>query len=253
MAQRIKVISLGWGVQSWTMAAMVALGELPPVDYAIHADTTWERDETYNFAARWTPWLQQQGVNVITVRDKSVRSIMNDKNIFVPAYTMNGTQGRLRRQCTSRWKIDPIRRFLRQRHPKTRFEMWLGITIDEIERAKDSRVGYIDNTYPLLNRRMTRQDCVSWLGAHSLPVPPKSACVFCPFHSPLAWDDLRRAGGADWETAVMVDEAIRDKRPGYKIYVNRNCKPLRALENYPEQTRFGFVEDVPCDSGYCFL
>jgi hypothetical protein len=31
-------ISLGWGVQSFTLAAMVALGELPPVDVAIHAD-----------------------------------------------------------------------------------------------------------------------------------------------------------------------------------------------------------------------
>ena len=31
----MKVISLGWGVQSFTLAAMVALGELEPVDYAI--------------------------------------------------------------------------------------------------------------------------------------------------------------------------------------------------------------------------
>ena len=46
----LRVISLGWGVQSWTLAAMVALRELPMVDYAIHADTGHERDGTYRHA-----------------------------------------------------------------------------------------------------------------------------------------------------------------------------------------------------------
>ena len=38
----ITYLSLGWGVQSWTIAAMAALGELPPIDLAIHADTGHE-------------------------------------------------------------------------------------------------------------------------------------------------------------------------------------------------------------------
>ena len=63
----MRVISLGWGIQSWALAAMSALGKLPPVDAAIHADTTYERAETYEFAARWTPWLEERGVRVVTV------------------------------------------------------------------------------------------------------------------------------------------------------------------------------------------
>ena len=39
-------ISLGWGTQSFALAAMSALGELPPVDVAIHADTGYERAAT---------------------------------------------------------------------------------------------------------------------------------------------------------------------------------------------------------------
>ena len=31
MAEPLRIISLGWGVQSWTLAAMAALGEIPPV------------------------------------------------------------------------------------------------------------------------------------------------------------------------------------------------------------------------------
>jgi hypothetical protein len=38
----LKVLSLGWGIQSFTLAAMVALGELDPLSFAIHADTTHE-------------------------------------------------------------------------------------------------------------------------------------------------------------------------------------------------------------------
>ena len=53
----MNAISLGWGVQSWTLAAMSALGELPRVDVAIHADTTHERSNTYAFAAVWCAWL----------------------------------------------------------------------------------------------------------------------------------------------------------------------------------------------------
>jgi hypothetical protein len=35
----LKYLSLGWGVQSFTLATMIALEELPPVEFAIHADT----------------------------------------------------------------------------------------------------------------------------------------------------------------------------------------------------------------------
>ena len=37
MEPKIVQASLGWGVQSWGMVAMIALGVLPPIDYAIHS------------------------------------------------------------------------------------------------------------------------------------------------------------------------------------------------------------------------
>ena len=64
----IKVLSLGWGVQSFTLAAMVALGEFEQVDLAINADTTHEVSWTYTFAEKYTPWLQERGVKVETVK-----------------------------------------------------------------------------------------------------------------------------------------------------------------------------------------
>jgi len=60
----MKVLSLGWGVQSFALAAMSALGVLPKVDAAMH-----ERAETYAFAEKWTPWLEKRGVKVMTVKE----------------------------------------------------------------------------------------------------------------------------------------------------------------------------------------
>ena len=89
-------ISLGWGTQSFALAAMSALGELPPVDVAIHADTGYERAATYAFAAKWTPWLEERGVRVVTVRPDEARQSAPGVNtwggVLLPAYSEDGGQ-----------------------------------------------------------------------------------------------------------------------------------------------------------------
>jgi len=65
----MKVLSLGWGVQSFTIAAMIALGELEPIDFAIHADTLHESQLTYEFIARWSPWLEDHNLSIKTVKN----------------------------------------------------------------------------------------------------------------------------------------------------------------------------------------
>ena len=119
-------LSLGWGVQSWTIAAMVALGELPPIDLAIHADTTHEASGTYAHAAKWTPWLEERGVRVVTVtgnRTEITRPDWGIGSVMIPAFSLDktdGTKGQVKRQCTHDWKIMPIRRYLRSLLPADR-------------------------------------------------------------------------------------------------------------------------------------
>lgn len=151
-------------------------------------------------------------------------------------------------------------------------EQWLGITLDEIQRAKDSDVKYITHRFPLLEKKMNRGDCMTWLKQHGLPSPGKSACVFCPYQNRRRWEAMKRKGGSDWEIALQVDEAIRDKRPPYPLYVHPDRKPLAEAVVIPED--FGAVQgsmfelvrdiaaaedngiddaDAECDSGYCFM
>ena len=68
---KMKVLSLGWGVQSFTLAAMAALGEIEKPDVAINADTGYESVLTYEFARRWSGWLKDNGIKVVTVREEN--------------------------------------------------------------------------------------------------------------------------------------------------------------------------------------
>jgi len=262
----MKAISLGWGVQSWTLAAMAALGEIQ-ADVAIHADTFWERSTTYAFRAQWEPWLVERGLRVVTVSEprQAVEKI-NTSKTDIPAFTNNGrSDGQLHRACTQRWKIQPIRQWLaaelqRQGIRKVPgcVESLQGISLDEYHRMKESDVKWIVNRYPLVEIKMTRADCQNWLTAQGLPTPPKSACVFCPFQNRRRWQELKREGGDDWRKAIEVDEAIRLVRPPYALFVHPSRIPLIdavpiAEDSGMEQLSLIDEDAIGCDSGYCFV
>ena len=119
---------------------------------------------------------------------------------------------------------------------------------------RNSDVRYIVNAYPLVDRRMTRAGCVAWLEANGLEVPPKSACVFCPFHSLNHWRNMKRQGGADWRKAVEADSAIRTARDWHTLYVHPARVPLAEAVSIPEDHGARQLElDMPCDGGVCFV
>ena len=262
MTEPLRVISLGWGVQSWTLAAMVAVGFLPPVDYAIHADTTHEAEATYAHAAKWTPWLEARGVKVVTVFPKRADGVREDwsDSVLIPAFTLDnatGKPGQVKRHCTHDWKIMPIRKFIRSVITNVgpgAVESWQGISVDEFQRMRTSDVKYIENIYPLVERRISRAGCIAWLESHGLDVPPKSACTFCPYKSLNSWKTLKRNGGPDWDRSVAVDIAIRKKRPKGTLYVHPGRKPLAEAITIPEDYGAEQMEfEMPCDSGMCFV
>jgi hypothetical protein len=248
----LKVVSLGWGIQSFTLAAMVALGELEPVAFAIHANTTHEFSGTYAFAAKWTPWLEERGVKVVTVRNEA-NPIPDNKVVDIPAFTIgkHNMDGQLNRHCTGDWKIAPMRRHIQSIRAGQPVEQWIGISLDEFQRMRDSDVKYITNRYPLVEKRMTRNDCVKWLLAHGLEVPPKSACTFCPFHSAAEWRKIK-ASPADWLEAVTVDRAIRRARPPYDLFVHSKRIPLEDVDlRTPEEKGQMSIFDEPDENGEC--
>lgn len=238
----MKIISLGWGVQSFTLAAMSALGELEPVNAAVHADTLHESQLTYQFAEKWTPWLENHGVKVVTVKNPTGgmtdEAMKTQKGLYIPAFTHDERgKGMLPRSCTRGWKIVPMRRWMQENRDGAQVEQWLGISLDEFQRMKPAEVKYITTRWPLIELKMTRDDCVKWLNLRDLEIPPKSSCTFCPFHSMNEWRRIK-ANESDWTEAVKIDKAIRNLRGKNRdLYLHPSRKPLEAVDLRSDQER----------------
>lgn len=219
---RMRVLSLGAGVQSTTMALMAAAGEITPMpDCAIFADTGWEPQAVYVHLN----WLMSPGVlpfPVYIVSAGNLRiNLMANANTTgqrfasVPWHMTNPDDGKAamgRRQCTKEYKLTPIKRkiasLLNGNRSPGSVEMWIGISIDEAGRMKPSRVKYVINRFPLIEKSMSRNSCLEWIKRNGFPRPPKSSCIGCPYHSDDQWRALSKEEFAD---AVEVDGIIRNQ------------------------------------------
>ena len=179
---RLRALSLGAGVQSTTLALLAAHGEIGPMpDCAIFADTGWEPQGVYDHLA----WLMSPNVlpfpvHVVSagnIREQLVEAGNGKRWASIPAFAKTVTPagaevpvfdededgelieiatrrtttetvsvGMIRRQCTTDFKVVPIRRKIRELAGLTRkrspllpvVESWIGISTDEIIRAKPS-------------------------------------------------------------------------------------------------------------------
>ena len=269
---RLRALSLGAGVQSTTMALMAAHREIEPMpDCAIFADTGWEPHAVYGHLA----WLMSPNVlpfpvhivSAGSMREQLAAASAGRRWASIPAFvktvvpagseapvfdadeegdlieigqrrttTETVSIGMIRRQCTTEFKIVPIRRKVRELAGLTRkrspdhavVEQWIGISTDEIIRAKPSFEKWQIKRFPLIDKRMSRQDCLGWLRRHDYPDPPKSACIGCPFHDDSRWRFMRDHDPVAWADAVEVDRALRTGLRGIRgeVFLHRSCVPL---------------------------
>ena len=260
---KVRVLNLGAGVQSTTVYLMMLQRLIEPAEVAIFADTQDEPEGVYNHLR----WLQSLNGIPILIRTKGRLSedlkvgqnSSGGRFASIPAFTLGpqGT-GRVRRQCSSEYKIAVIDRCVRreilglkpkQRVPKdTMVFQAFGISLDESGRATRLYENMLEKNeqrwktleFPLVERFMTRQLCEEWLSKQNIPhTVPRSACVYCPFHSDAEWVRIKN-NPQDWALAVEVDDALR--RPGVvanrqlnqQLFVHRSCKPLTQIEFKPK-------------------
>lgn len=243
----IRVLSLGAGVQSTTLALMAAKGEIAPFDYAIFADTMSEPRGVYTHLAKLTAALPYP---VIVVSRGSLRQEILDASTGLrgawgrpPLLIRNpdGSEGMTRRQCTGDYKVQPIQREIRRlagikpgaRGPKhVAVEQVIGISIDEAHRQKDPPFRWIRFHYPLVEQRISRAMCVEKLRAWGW-IAPKSACTFCPYHSNAMWAEMKRTDPESFADAVTIDRALRSGKHFMlkgTPYLHRARRPLEDID-----------------------
>jgi hypothetical protein len=222
----LRTLSLGAGVQSTALLLMSLEGALPKLDCAIFADTGWEPRRVYDHLDLITAQAAGGGIPLLRVGGGDLRNdAINPSHRYasIPYFVRNpdGSEGMGRRQCTSEYKLTPIRRKVREllgakapdfrRVPKGHVaEQWIGFSTDEIGRVSEhDQVSYIAKRYPLLELGMDRKACERWLRSRGWTSVTKSACIGCPFHGNRQWRELRDHHPEEWADAVAFDAAIR--------------------------------------------
>ena len=228
-------------------------------DYALFADTDWEPQGVYDTVA----WLRNQvPFPVLTINNgrslrEDVENGVNSRGrpwLSIPAYLSNqdGTiQGRNWRQCTTDYKIVPIQRTVRELlglpyrravPSETKVEMWLGITMDEMQRMKASQEPWIEHRFPLIeDKPMTRDECVAWFQErYPDRILSRSACIGCPFRNAASWVHVRESDPDGFVQAVKIDHSLRDPE--------HHVQGMFRGEVYLHPRRLPLVEAVDMDA-----
>ena len=244
-------VSFGAGVQSTAMLICSALGwhNVPRADFAIFADPQAELPDTYKHIEFMTEWAAEHGIEVINITRGSLKdSILESKDgessfRSIPLFVANedGKLALLRRQCTREYKIDIIKKVVRERlglrprqvaKGKVYVRAMLGISLDEVIRMRPSRESWVFNDYPLIDAGLNRENCKEIIRKAGIEVPPKSSCWFCPFHSDDYWRSLRDSRPEIWKQAVDFDRDVRQGLNGvaFPAFLHRSLVPLDEVE-----------------------
>lgn len=256
--KHIHVLSFGAGTQSSAMLLMALKGEFNGVipDFIIFADTGWEGKETEQWLSKMQKVAESYGKEIIiasggNIHDDVIDGYQNGYNVpSLPYYTQNpitladpnATKAEKRggitlRQCTMKYKIEPIQKKVREllgykkgQRIKEIVHMWKGISTDEIQRVKPSQVKWIVHEHPFIDLvQRNRSECIAYVERQGLGTPPKSSCIGCPFHDNGKWLEMKRNKPEEWAEAVAFDKQIRNNpHPNMKSlqYLHKQRVPL---------------------------
>ena len=77
-------------------------------------------------------------------------------------------------------------------------------------RIKPSPDKRITHRWPLIDANMSRSDCLKWMEANGYPKPPRSACVYCPYHNDQEWVRIRTESPQEFQDAVLLERRMQE-------------------------------------------
>jgi hypothetical protein len=256
-----RIFSFGGGVQSVSVMVLQSLGKVQYDEFVFaNVGEDSENPGTLEYYREIVvPFADKHGVKLAEVRKNGKTlyqdAIAENRDIPLPIYLGSGSPSH--RGCTIKWKIIVVDKYLRD-HKNYHSTLGIGISMDEIHRARTTeeiKFGrlYKSLEYPLIDLRMTREDCRRVIADAGLPEPPKSSCWFCPYQHPSRWLELKENNPILFEKACQLEERLNVKRAYLgrdAIFLHRKLLPLRDAVG----AQMGlFNETEICESGYCMV
>lgn len=233
------VWAFGGGVQSVGIAVLIEQEKLPVPDYIGMADTSYERQAVWDYNEEYTfPMLAKLGVpvDVISHKYSKVDIVAKNGDLLLPVFTGGG--GKLPTFCSNEWKQRVFRRRLRELGygPKNPVKKWLGYSLDEYDRMKQTDLKWMINDFPLLlgyGLRLSRRDLIQAIKRHGWPLPPSSACDFCPQRDDKTWQEIKDNEPDTFKNAVERDKWLREEEQLERwgeTYIHRSLVPLDEVD-----------------------
>lgn len=233
--EQLRVVSYGGGVQSTALLVLAAQGyvDFPTFlfcnvgDDSEHPDTlAYVREVAFDYAAQHGIRMEElhrvprKGVHAgkpETLYGRLMRD--GSRSLPIPVRMAGGAPGT--RSCTADFKIRVVQRWVlahgaTEANPCTTA---IGISTDEYQRAT-SRIKetYERLEYPLLTLEwrgrvgLSRSDCMDVIRSAGLPMPRKSSCYFCPFHTAGVWAEMRRDEPDLFAKSADLEDTLNARR-----------------------------------------
>ena len=262
----MRVFSYGGGVQSTAALVLAARGEIDFRTFLFcNVGNDSENPKTIEYIEKYAkPYANANGIKLIElvripvkgpnkgkVQTVYEKCIADNRSINIPIWMQGGGMGN--RTCTAEFKIKVVAKWLRD-HSATKDNVavvGLGISMDEVHRMNVSRINILENHFPLIELGINRMDCVKIIEIAHIPVPPRSACCFCPFKRVREWKEMRVNDPEMFRKAIEFEDAINKKRERLgrdHVFLHESAIKLEDAVGIQHSL---FDEDG-CDSGYCF-
>lgn len=264
----IRVFSYGGGVQSTAALVLAAQGR---IDFRTFLFCNVGDDSEHPATLRYVrdiaePFAQAHGIEYYELRytrrdgrqPTLYEEVMGDnRSVDIPMRVSNGSPGN--RSCTEDFKIKVVDRWLKRHGASAKQPgvIGLGISLDEFQRMRtdDPRHPFKRKEYPLIDMRLSRQDCINIIERAGLPVPPKSSCYFCPFHRLTEWRRMKTEEPELFDRAVAIERRVNEKRAGFgrdALWLTHKLIPLDQAVAGTQHTLFADFDDA-CESGFCMV
>lgn len=270
-SQNVRAMSFGGGVQSTAMLVLAANGAIDcSIALFANVGADSENPATIAYVDQFArPFAERHNIEFVTLdrvrRDGSTETLLqrierSERSIPIPVRMSGGAPGN--RQCTGDFKIKVVAKELKRRgatrdNPAV---VALGISMDEYQRMRtESSIPYETLWYPLIDLRLTREDCKRIIVEAGLPIPPKSSCFFCPFHNIGEWRRLRRDEPDLFAEAVRIETLLNERREMLgrdRVFMTSALKPLLEATDLHGQLEMAIDgdDDGRCDkAGYCMI
>jgi len=238
-------MSMGAGVQ--TTACLLKYHERYKDGWVIFSDTGDEKPETYWYIKEYIkPFCEDMKLRFVTVGHR--------KGISLSEYCFDKKTLPLKRHrwYTRQFKVRPINKWLREHgaRPKSPFYIDIGFSMDEARRMHGghNEIKSVVKQYPLIDDRLSREDCYKIIRDFGWPIPVKSGCDFCMFNNVGHFRELARTRPERFAEIVRME-----KNDQYYPKFPLMGKGKPTLESILDQKS---IEDYPdeemCEDGYCF-